>query len=163
MTPTQSISAPGALGEELPRDDVGVVLHLGEHDPVAGADVGCAPRVGDEVDRLGRVANEDDLATVGRAEVVGDGCASALVRGGCLGRERVGAAVDVGVMAALVAVDRLDRREHPLGAGAGVEIRDGLAVDLAREGRERLPDLLDREGLGRRRHAAASTSSLIQP
>ena len=74
-----------ALGEELPRDDVGVVLHLGEHDPVAGADVGGAPGVGDEVDRLGRVANEDDLATIGRAEMVGDGCPSALVRGGCLG------------------------------------------------------------------------------
>ena len=53
------------LDEELPRDEVGVVLHLGEDDLVAAADVAPAPRVGDEVDRLGRVAGEDDLVAVG--------------------------------------------------------------------------------------------------
>ncbi len=49
------------LDEELPRDEVGVVLHLGQDDRVAAADVAPAPRVRDEVDRLGRVAREDDL------------------------------------------------------------------------------------------------------
>ena len=148
-----------------------MVLHLGEHDPVAGADVGVAPGAGDEVDRLGRVANEDDLAPVRGADVVGDRRPRALVGGGRLGRERVRAAVDVGVVAALVAVDRLDRGEHPLGAGAGVEVGDRLAADLALERRERRPDRsigkarCARGGghRGRRPHAAASTSSRIQP
>ena len=149
MTGTQSISAPAALGELLPGDDVGVVLHLGQHDAVAGADVGVAPGAGDEVDRLGRVADEDHLAAVGGADVVGDRRPGALVGGGRLGRERVRAAVDVGVVAALVAVDRLDRGEHPLGAGAAVEVGDRLAVDLALERREGRPDLLDRRGRGR--------------
>ena len=46
----------------MPRHDVGVVLHDREHDLVALADLKCcAERVGDEVDRLGRVAREDDL------------------------------------------------------------------------------------------------------
>ena len=35
-----------ALGQLLPGNDVGVVLHLGQHDPVAGADVGGAPGCG---------------------------------------------------------------------------------------------------------------------
>ena len=52
------------LGEDLPRDEVRVVLHLGQDDHVAARDVLAAPRVGDEVDRLGRVAHEHDLVRV---------------------------------------------------------------------------------------------------
>ena len=111
-----------------------------------GADVGVAPGARDEVDRLGRVADEDDLAAVGGADVVGDGRPRPLVGFGRLGREGVGAAVDVGVVAALVAVDRLDRGQHPLRAGAAVEVGDRLAVDLALQRREGGADLLDREG-----------------
>ncbi len=40
--PAQLDAALG--GEHLPRHDVGVVLHVGEHDDVAGAEVGAAPR-----------------------------------------------------------------------------------------------------------------------
>ena len=124
-----------------------MVLHLGEEDPVAGADVGVAPGPGDQVDRLGRVADEDDLAAVGGADVVGDGRPRPLVGVGRLRGEGVGAAVDVGVVAALVAVDRLDRGQHPLGAGAAVEVGDRLPVDLALQRREGGADLLDRERL----------------
>ena len=46
----------------LPRHEVRVVLELGDEHDVAGAEVGEAPRVRDQVDRLGRVADEDDLA-----------------------------------------------------------------------------------------------------
>ena len=56
------------LDEELPRDEVGVVLHLGEDDLVAAADVLAPPRVGHEVDRLGGVAREDDLVRVRRID-----------------------------------------------------------------------------------------------
>ena len=48
------------LGQDLPRDEVRVVLHLGEDDHVPAADVAPAPRVRDEVDRLGGVAGPDD-------------------------------------------------------------------------------------------------------
>ncbi len=51
-------------GDELPGDEVRVVLELGDEHDVAGAEVVQAPGVGDEVDRLGRVADEDDLAGV---------------------------------------------------------------------------------------------------
>ena len=60
--------APGPAGDVLPRHEVRVVLELGDDDEVAGAEVVHPPRVRDEVDRLGRVADEDDLAHVGCVE-----------------------------------------------------------------------------------------------
>ena len=110
------------------------------------------------------------------ADVVGDRRPRPLVGGGRLGRERVRAAVDVGVVAALVAVDRLDRGQHPLGAGAAVEVGDRLAADLALSAGKDGADLLDRERrrcgllwspapslIGQAPQAPAATSSRIQP
>ena len=58
----------GALREQLPRHDVGVVLHLGDHDLVAGPEArtagrraGCAEGVRHQVDRLGGVLGEHHL------------------------------------------------------------------------------------------------------
>ena len=47
---------PGAdlVSQQLPRNDVGVVLEVGDDDLVARADVGPPPGLRDEVDRLGR-------------------------------------------------------------------------------------------------------------
>jgi hypothetical protein len=153
---------PDPLGQLLPGDDVGVVLHLGEDDAVTGADIGVAPGAGDEVDRLGRVADEDHLAPVGGADVVGDRGPRPLVGFGRLGREGVGAAVDVGVVAPLVAVDRLDRGQHPLGAGAAVEVGDRPAVDLALQGREGGAHLLDGERRCRSRALGAHRLHLFE-
>ena len=48
--------------EHQPRDDVGVVLHLGEHDDVTFVQVGSSPRIGNQVDRFGDVLREHDVA-----------------------------------------------------------------------------------------------------
>ncbi len=173
-TGTQSISAPTrsascCQGTMLEWCSISVRTIA-----VARADVGVAPGAGDQVDRLGRVANEDHLAPVGGAEVVGDRRPRSLVGRRRLGRERVRAAVDVGVVGALVAVDRLDRGQHPLGAGAAVQVGDRLAVHLPLEGGKGGADLLDRERGGGslsssapcsrgQAVAPASTSSRIQP
>ena len=62
-----------ALGREhVPRNDVGVVLHLGEHDDIARPQVGAAPRIRDEVDGLGGVAGEDELGDVAGADELRD-------------------------------------------------------------------------------------------
>ena len=50
-----------ALAQEMPRHDVGMVLHDREHDLVARLDALARERIGDEIDRLGGVAGEDDL------------------------------------------------------------------------------------------------------
>ena len=49
------------LAQEMPGHDVGVVLHDGQHDLVARLDALAAESLGDEIDRLGRAAGEDDL------------------------------------------------------------------------------------------------------
>ena len=61
------VEAAQLLGEDHPGHDVGVVLHFGEQHGVAGAQVGPAPGLGDQVERLGRVLGEDDLARRVRA------------------------------------------------------------------------------------------------
>ena len=51
---------PGALGQLLPGDDVGVMLHLasaGSSSP--RRQVGVAPTAGDKIDALGRAVSED--------------------------------------------------------------------------------------------------------
>ena len=128
------------LGEDLPRDEVRVVLHLGEHDRVAAADVVAAPRVRDEVDRLGRVAGEDDLVAVGGVDEPGHRGARRLV-----GRRRaladlVDPAVDVRGVLVVVAVERVDDRLRLLARRRGVEEDERLAVGLGLEDREVAPD-----------------------
>ena len=108
-----------------------------------------APRVGDEVEGLGRVADEDHLAPVG-AEVGRDRRAGVLVERRSPPRRACDAAVDVGVVLAPVAIQRLDHRERLLCGGAVVEVGERLAVDLPSEDRELGADLLDgpRQGGG---------------
>ena len=109
----------GALGDQLPRHDVGVVLHLGDDDLVARAETaaGTGPRddVGDEVERLGGVLGEHHLGAVGGVDERGHLVAGALVeRGGLLGQD-VDAAVHVGVVPRVVVVDA---RRAPAAASA---------------------------------------------
>ena len=130
-----------------------------------------APRVGDQVERLGRVADEDHLAAVG-AEVGGDRGARLLVERGRLLGERVHPAVDVRVLLAPVAVQGLDHGERLLRGRAVVEVGERLAVHLSlRIGNSARISSIERgraaaasADAGRGLHAAAaSTSSLIQP
>ncbi len=127
------------LGQDLPRDQVRVVLHLGEDDHVAPADVAPAPRVGDEVDRLGGVPGPDDLAGVRDADQTGDLAASTLVGSrGALG-QLVDAAMDVGVVAAVVGVDRLDDHARLLRGRRGVQVDQRVPVHLLVQDREVRP------------------------
>ncbi len=126
------------VAQHLPRHDVGVVLHVGEHDDVALAEVGAAPRAGDEVDRLGGVLGEDHLVGARRVDQPGDGTPGALVGLGRLAGESVGAAVDgrVGGLEELGhGVDDLARllRRVPR-----VEVHERCAVDLTRQDGELL-------------------------
>ena len=120
----------GAEGELLPRDEVGVVLHLGGEDDVAGLEVGVAPGSGDEVDGLGGAAGEDDLGGVGGVDEFGGAGAGGFIAVGGAHGERVESAVDVGVVAFVVAGDGVDHRARFLRGGSVVEIDEGLAADV---------------------------------
>ncbi len=137
---------PGALRRELPRDEVRVVLQLGDDDQVALGEPDRAPAVGDEVDRLGGVAGEDRLRGR-RADQLRGLHASGLELLGRARRDVVDAAVHAGAVGPVVV---LHRREHRLG----------------RLGRRRRVEIRQPTGQRRERgrgdgHAAASTSSRI--
>ena len=142
----------GALGELLPRHQVGVVLHLGDEDLVAGPDRR-RERVGHQVDRLGRVLGEHDLARV-RAEERGHLGPRALVDLGALLAEQVRASVGGAVVQLVeraLGVQDLDRL---LRGGAGVQVDQRVAVaDRPGQGREVGPDRLDVEVSGELAHA----------
>jgi DNA transposition AAA+ family ATPase len=132
-----------------------VVLHLRDDDAVARADVRAAPRVRDEVDRLGGVAREDRLggAPVHEAR---DALARALEQLRRLDRERVDAAVDGAAVRLVVVVHRVDDGARGLRGRRAVEVDEALALEDRELGGER--------GVGERAHqAAAATSSRTQP
>ena len=128
--------AVALLDEELPRHEVRVVLHLGQDDDVAAVDVGPPPGVGDEVDRLGRVAGEDQLVAVGGIDEPGDADTRGLVGGGRPLADRVDAAMDVGVVLAVVVGDGVDDDVRLLARRRRVEVDQAMTVDLLVEDRE---------------------------
>ena len=125
----------GTLGDQLPRHDVGVVLHPRDQDGVAGLQSRQRPRVGDQVDREGRAAAQDQVVAV-HAEERGQLPARAFVSLGGLAAQRVHRAADVGVVAAIEIVGRLDHRSRLLSGIRRVQIHQRLAMHFAREQRE---------------------------
>ena len=145
----QRSSTPRSAREDVPRHDVGVVLEVAEHDDVARLQVGARPRVRDEVDRLGGVAREHDLARLACAWTKpGDLAARGLERRGGLFGDRVHAAVHVRVRLAVDAVHRVEDRLRLLRRRRGVEVHEPLAVDLPLQDREVGLDAGDVEGCG---------------
>ena len=133
VRPNQRSVAPVRCGDQLPRHDVGVVLHLGDDDLVARAAgprraaVGPGDDVGDQVERLGGVLGEDDLGAVGGVDERGDLVARALVQRGRLLGEHVDAAVHVGVVPRVVVVDRVEDLPRLLRGRGVVEVDQRLS------------------------------------
>ena len=139
-----------ALGQQLPRHQVGVMLHLADEDVVARPDEPFAPGIGHGVERRGGAGREDHLLLLGGPDPPGDPGAGLLVGlGGLLGEE-MHAAMDVGILPTHETVDRLDHRPGLLRRGAAVQIDERPAVDLAGENRELLAYLIDVEHLSYR-------------
>ena len=114
----------------MPWHDVGVVLHDREDNLVALFDIGLAPGRGNEVDRLGDVAGEDDLFIAPRIDEFCDFGAGALVSfGGGIG-EVMQAAMHVGVFAVIGLRHAVQHGVRLLRRSSVVEIDKLLAVDL---------------------------------
>ncbi len=125
----------GPLGDHLPGHDVGMMLQLREHDPVARPQVCQAPAVRDKIDALGGAAHEHDLVLAGGAHELRHPPARGLVTQRHLRAAAVDAAVDGGVIPAQRIAHRVDHRLRLLRGGGGVEIvpRPALGSDHAGE------------------------------
>ena len=129
----------GPAGQDLPGHQVAVVLHLAEHDPVPRPDAVPSPGGGHQVDGLGGPAHEHHLPGVLRAQEAGGAGPGPLVGLGGPVAQLVDAAVDVGVVAAVVAVQRLQHLAGTLAGGRAVEVGQRAAVYLLGQDGEVLP------------------------
>ena len=105
------------------------MLEPGDDDLVAGLDVAPAPGLGDEVDPLGRPANEDNFARRRSAEETADLVARAFVGVGGAGGERVRAAMDVRILMRIECREPVDDRLRLLRRCAIVEPDQAPAVN----------------------------------
>src|SRR5260370_14353097 len=115
--------------DDLPRDDVGVVVEDGEHYQVAGPDVLSTPRVRDQVDGLGRAAGVDDLLGRCGVDESADLFAGGLIALGRLLGDVIRGSVDVRVEVFEVVHHRAGYLPRPLCRVGGIEIRDARLED----------------------------------
>ena len=113
-----------------------MVLELGREHDVARAEVLQPPGVGDEVDRLGRVADEDDLARRRGVHERTHLLARALEPRGRALAELVDAAMDVRVRRLVEVRHRVEHLPRLLRARRRVEEGERLAVEGLLEDRE---------------------------
>ncbi len=118
----------GAFDQQLPWHDVGMMLQLREHDPVARLHVRQAPALRDQIDALGRAAHEDDLVLTRGAYEFGYLPARGLIAQCHLRAAGINAAMDGGVIPAERIAHRVDHGLRFLRGGGGVEIVPGRAL-----------------------------------
>ena len=114
----------GLAADLLPRDQVGVVLHDGDDDLVAGLEHRRRKALGDQVERLARVAGEDDFVGLGGADKVGDLLANLRDSLGGLDGQRVQATQGVGVHALVEVALGVEHTSGALRGGGAIEEGD---------------------------------------
>ena len=114
----------GLAADLLPRNQVGVVLHDGDDDLVTGFEHRGRKALGDQVERLARVAGEDDLISLGGADEVGDLLTHLRDGLGGLDGQRVQAAQGVGVHALVEIALGVEHAGGALRGGGAIEEGD---------------------------------------
>jgi len=132
------------LPQELPGDDVRVVLHLRDHYRIVRAEAWPAPALRHQVDALRRVAGKHDLPPGGRVDERPNLLARAVISRGRLLAQTVDAAMHVGVGGLVVAAHRRDHLARLLAGGVAVQIHQRNAgADFLLKNREVLPYPVD--------------------
>ena len=96
--------------------------------------------MGNQVDAFGRAANEDDFARFAGTEELVNDVSRAFEGIRRSGRERVGRAVNVGIVVRVIIGDRIDHGLRFLGRRGVIEPDEWFAVDLLMQRRKILPD-----------------------
>ena len=126
-----------AVGRQLlPRHDIGVMFEPGDDDLVALFHVATAPGLRDEIDALRRAAHEDDVLRRARVDEAPHFVARALIGVGGARRQRMRAAVDVGILVLVEMRQPIDHRSRLLGRRAIVEPDQRAAMHFRLQDRE---------------------------
>ena len=141
-----------ALTVEVPRHDVGVVLHHAQHDLVAGADVSEAEAGRNEIDRLGRRPGENDLLMRLGVDESTHSLSGRLVSLGRRVGEIMQAAVNVRILMLIGVSQAVDDLLRLLGRGRIIEIDQRLAIGALGKDGEIRAYRLDIVGVERRLH-----------
>ena len=110
------------LGQHLPGDEVGVVLHLRQQDLIPGRDVGPAPTVGHQVDGFGSVAYVNHPGRVGGIDKAGNPPPGIFIGVGRVLAQTVNATMDIGMGLAVVGVHCLNDRQRLLRRGCTIQV-----------------------------------------
>ncbi len=126
----------GALGDQLPGDDVGVMLQGAEYDFIPRPQLAHPPALGHQIDRLRGAAGPDHLVAARGIDKAGHRLAGIFEGPGGPAAQCVGGTVYVGVVGSIVVIDRIQHRLRFLGGGGVVQIDQRVAVDLLCQGRK---------------------------
>ena len=116
-----------SLAHQLPRHQVGVMLEDADHDFIPRPEVFHPPGVRHQVDRLARVAREDNLAIGLGVDEVGHLDPGFFVRVRGFTGEVMDPSVDVRVVHHVVVAVRVDHLARLLGRRRAVEVYEALA------------------------------------
>ena len=119
------------LAQEVPRHDVGVMLHLGEHDLIARLDQGAEETLSHQVERLGAAMRQDDLLALAGVHIGPRRIARRLIGVRRRAGEIVHPAMNIRVARLHEAGHRVDHALRLLRRSGVVEIDQRLAIDLA--------------------------------
>ena len=123
-------------GLELPRDDVGVVLHLCDNHLVAGLHLRFAERAGYQVDSLRGATCKDDLLDLTGVDKRAHLFTCRLVQIGSLLTQVVDTTMHVGIHIEILVAHGIEHHEWLLRSGRIVEIDQRFLIHLARQNRE---------------------------
>src|SRR5581483_4561998 len=129
--------------EELPGNDVRVMLNRGDEDLITPAEILPAPGLRDEVDAFRRPPREDDFLLALRVQEALDRRARAFIGGSGDLAEVVHAAMHIRVLFAVVARQTIDHLLRLLRRSGVVEIDELAAADAALKNRKIAADAID--------------------
>src|SRR5712691_1145438 len=121
---------PDALGQQLPRHDITMVLHLGEQNLVTAPDVPGAPGLGDEVDAFGRAAREYDFVRAARVEVFGGAGAGGLKSRRGAVAQFVDTTMDIRIVLLVIVPQSVDDRPRFLRGRRVVQVEQWMSMNL---------------------------------
>ena len=128
------------LRQQLPGDNIAVVLHLGEQNLIAGLQVRGRPGLGHEVDAFGCAAREDDFVRRSSMDELSGALPCGLEGRSRAVAELVDTAMHVRIVVLVVMAQSIQHAEGLLTRSRIVQIDQGMSVDFLIENRKVSPE-----------------------